>query len=68
MSKIFTLSKFRKGRYEVFARRNEMEEWTDWSACSKLDMAFEHCEKVRNAGYKAKMIDQKKDEVLIEDD
>lgn len=68
MSKIFTLSKFRKGRYDILARRDETEEWTDWSSCTKMDMAFEHCEKVRNAGYKAKMVDRKKDEVLIEDD
>lgn len=68
MSKIFTLSKFRKGRYDILARRDETEEWTDWSSCTKMDMAFEHCEKVRNAGYKARVIDKKKDEVLIEDD
>ena len=68
MSKIFTLSKFRKGRYDILARRDETEEWTDWSSCTKIDMAFEHCEKVRNAGYKARVIDKKKDEVLIEDD
>jgi hypothetical protein len=68
MSKIFTLSKFRKGRYDILARRDETEEWTDWSSCTKMDDAFEHCEKVRNAGYKARVIDKKKDEVLIEDD
>lgn len=68
MSKIFTISKFRKGRYDILARRDETEEWTDWSSCTKMGDAFEHCERVRNAGYKAKMVDRKKDEVLIEDD
>lgn len=68
MNNEFVVTKFRKGRYEVFARRDENEEWTDWSACGSKKMGFEHCDKVRKAGYKAKMVDQKKGEVMVEDD
>lgn len=68
MNNEFVVTKFRKVRYDVLARRDEKEEWTDWSSCGSKKMAFEHCEKVRNAGYKAKMVDQKKGEVMVEDD
>ena len=64
----FIITKSRKGRYEVLARRDEKEEWTDWSACGSKKMGLEHCDKVRKAGYKAKMIDKKKCEVIVEDD
>ena len=50
-------TKTQSKRYAVLARRDETEEWSNWTEVEELDRAFHHFNKCQELGYLAKVAD-----------
>lgn len=57
-----------KNNYYIYAKRQSEKNWSSWSQSETLDMAMLQCEKIRLAGFLAKIINSKAKTVVVEDE
>lgn len=53
--------------YYVYAKRKTEKNWSSWAQTKTLEAAEFHCDKIREAGFLAKVYDRNKEEVIIQD-
>lgn len=70
MGKSKTNTGFKKhfNRFAVYARRADEKNFSDWTRVSNEEKAFEHAEKVRELGFKAKIYDSEQKKVILKDE
>jgi hypothetical protein len=54
--------------YYVYAKRKTEKNWSSWAQAKNSEMAFWHCEKIREAGFLAKVYDRKSRKVVVKDE
>ena len=47
---------FGVNRYDVLARRNDNDRWTDWTKVDNYQKALEHMQRAEDLGYQAKIV------------
>lgn len=57
-----------KNIYAIYARRADEKNWSSWCQVEDLERAMEHCENIRNAGFKAKIYSFSEKKTILQDD
>lgn len=54
--------------YYIYAKRPSENKWSAWSQSQTAERALYHCEKIRQAGFLAKVYDIVHKRVILEDE
>ena len=54
--------------YYVYAKRKTEKNWSSWAQTKTLETAAFHCDKIREAGFLAKVYDRTSGKVVVKDE